>query len=164
MSRRRMTDVLPSLVLAAVAAVYVWMSYDYDIASRSLPWIAGVLAVTLALVDVAWKRYGAQARALHGPREGGRPPDVDAPSGAAHSLSKEAIAFGWIGSFLPLVILLGFYAAILLYVFCYLRVYARKSGLASAVTAFSVVGVLYLVFGALMGYEIFGGLLAGDYL
>jgi hypothetical protein len=30
--------------------------------------------------------------------------------------------------------------------------------------AFSVVGFLYGVFDVLMGYEIFGGLLAGDYL
>jgi hypothetical protein len=73
----------------------------------------------------------------------------------------EAIAFAWIGAFLPLVVVLGFYGAIVLYVFCYLRLYARKSGLASAAAAFLVAGFLYVVFDTLMGYEIFGGLLGG---
>jgi hypothetical protein len=80
---------------------------------------------------------------------------------AAHAPLGEAIAFAWIGAFLPLVVVLGFYGAIVLYVFCYLRLYARKSGGASAAAAFLVAGSLYVVFDTLMGYEIFGGLLGG---
>jgi Tripartite tricarboxylate transporter TctB family len=151
-SRHELTAKLPSLVLALVAAVYVWMSYDYDPASRSLPWIAGVLAIVLASIDAASKRSSdAAARTQDATR-------------AAHPPRREAVMFGWIGAFLVLVVVLGFYAAIPLYVFCYLRIYARKSAAVSAATAFGVVGFLYAVFGGLMGYEIFGGLIAGDYL
>lgn len=163
MRRARITDVVPSLVIAIVAAVYVWISYDYDLASRSLPWIAGVLAMILALIDVASK--GDRARAGRLPSlPGDRARDAEERSEVPHSTSREAIAFGWIGAFLPLVVVLGFYASILLYVFCYLRVYARKGALASAATAFGLAGVLYLVFDVFMGYEIFRGMLGGDYL
>jgi hypothetical protein len=132
-------------VLAVLAAAYVWLAYDHDFASRAMPWMAGVLALVLALID-------GFAR---GRRAGG------GPAVAAHAPLAEAIAFAWIGAFLPLVVVLGFYGAIVLYVFCYLRLYARKSGLASAAAAFLVAGFLYVVFDTLMGYEIFGGLLGG---
>lgn len=140
--------VLPSLVLAVVAAIYVWLSHDYDLASRALPWMAGALALGLSLIDAV-----ATARSSAG-----------APSPARHPLRQEAVAFAWIGAFLPLVVVLGFYAAILLYVFCYLRLHARKGGAASAATAALVAGFLYVVFDRLMGYEIFAGLLGGDTL
>ena len=152
MSHRVIRRVLPSLCLAVVAAVYVWASYDYDLASRTLPWIAGVMAATLALIDVV----STVARDRCKPE--GDQIDV------AHSPLLEAAMFGWIGAFLALVVVLGFYAATPLYVFCYLKIYARKGALISAAAGFGLAGFLYIVFDALMGYEIFGGLIAGDYL
>lgn len=164
MSRSTLTGRLPSLALALIAAVYVWMAYDYDPASRSLPWIAGVLAMVLALIDIVSRGDGAAARALRGPSGGDGPGNAAQRSAAPSVPLQEAIAFAWIGAFLPLVVVFGFYASILLYVFCYLRLYARKGGLASAATAFLLAGSLYLAFEVFMGYEIFGGLLAGDTL
>jgi hypothetical protein len=163
-SRSALTSRLPSLALALIAAVYVWMAYDYDLASRSQPWIAGVLALVLALVDVASRGDDAAARALRGPSGGVGPGNAVQRSAAPSVSLQEAIAFAWIGAFLPLVVVFGFYASILLYVFCYLRLYARKGALASVATAFVLAGSLYLAFEVFMGYEIFGGLLAGDSL
>jgi hypothetical protein len=152
MNDRRMTAALPSLILAVLAAGYVWTSYDYDPASRALPWIAGVLAMVLALFDVL--------ATISGPPPGAAKEPAPAPPPAR----RELVAFAWIGAFLPLVIVLGFYAAIPLYLFCYLRLYARKNALGAALAAFGLAGFLYLVFGVFMGYEIFGGIVAGDYL
>ena len=152
MTRSRLLDALPSLVVALLALVYVWASYEYAPGSRHLPWIAGALAATLALVD-------ATARLRKQPASG------DGAHGSApQAPHREAIALAWIGAFVPLVIALGFYGAIPLYVFCYLRLYAGKPGLISAATAFGVSGFLYLLFGVFMGYEIFGGVLAGQAL
>lgn len=165
MNSGRIAAALPSLVVAIVAAVYVWMSYDYAPASRSLPWIAGVLVMALALIDVASKGGNAARGALRSlPGEHYEARDAAERSAVPHSPSQEAIAFAWIGAFLPLVVVLGFYAAILLYVFCYLRLYASKGALASVGAALGVAGFLYLVFEVLMGYAVFGGLLAGDAL
>jgi Tripartite tricarboxylate transporter TctB family len=144
-SGRRIAEAMPSLVLAVIAAAYVWVSYDYAIGSRRLPWIAGVMAIVFVLLDLVAKRERA-------------------PTAAAHAPWQEAVMFAWIGGFLPLVVVLGFYAAIPLYVFCYLRLYAGKAAVTSAATAFGVAGFLYVVFEVLMGYEIFGGLIAGDVL
>ncbi len=152
MSCRRLIEVLPSLIVAIVAAAYVWQSYDYDLASQTLPWIAGVMAMTLALIDIVSKPRGTIAR------------QGLEPAPAAPSPLQEAVVFAWIGAFLGLVVILGFYAAMLLYVFCYLKIYASKNSVVSAVTAFCLSGFLYLVFEVLMGYEIFGGLIAGNSL
>ena len=151
MNRSRHLDALPSIGIAIVGGVYVWVSYDYAPGSRHLPWIAGVLAVTLALADTA-------ARLRKQPSAG----SVESPS--SRSVRQEAVALAWIGAFVPLVIVLGFYGAVPLYVFCYLRLYAGKPPLISAATAFGVSGFLYLIFGMFMGYEIFGGVLAGQAL
>ena len=110
------------------------------------------MAMTLALIDVASKPRSTTAR------------QGLEPAQAAPSALQEVIVFGWIGAFLGLVVILGFYAAILLYVFCYLKIYASKGSVVSAVTAFCLAGFLYLVFEVLMGYEIFGGLIAGNSL
>jgi hypothetical protein len=149
---RRVTERLPSIVLVSIAAAYVWVSYDYEGGSQRLPWIAGVLAIVLALIDMLSEDSNERA-----PKRRDGAHEIHAPG-------REAIMFGWIGGFLVLVVVLGFYGAIPLYVFCYLRIYARKPSLISAATAFGVTGFLYLVFGMLMGYEIFGGLFAGDVL
>lgn len=147
---RRITEVLPSLVLAAVAAIYVWASYSYDTASRASPWIAGVMATVLAVIDVASKCRRSVERARKEP--------ADSP----HTLAQEVLMFSWIGGFLGLAVVLGFYASAPLYVFCYLRLYARKRSSVAAMTAFGVLGFLYVVFDVLMGYDVFRGLIAGD--
>ena len=154
---RRIAEGLPSLVLAAVAAVYVWASYAYDTTSRALPWIAGVTATTLAVIDVVLK----WRRGVERPRED----SAHVPGGPTHvtnAPAQEVVVFGWIGGFLGLAVVLGFYASTPLFVFCYLKLYARKSSSVSAMTAFGLLAFLYVVFDVLMGYELFGGLIAGD--
>jgi len=158
-SPRGTASALPSLVILAAAALYVWGSYGYDPASRTLPWIAGMLAIVLASADLLLMRGPLGFMTAHvESREG-----VSSEAGT-RAVRQELIAFAWIGLFLPLVVVLGFYAAVLLYVFCYLRLYAGKGALAAFAAASGLAGFLYVVFGVLMGYEIFGGFLGGDYL
>ena len=148
-SNQAAVNALPSLFLATVAVLYVWRSYSYDPASQILPWIAGMLAIVLATADVLSKRGALLLGAVaDGPR----------------TLRQQLVTFGWIGLFLPLVVVLGFYAAVLLYVFCYLKLYAAKSSFGAFTAAIGLTGFLYIVFGMFMGYEIFGGLLGGDQL
>jgi len=147
---RRITEVLPSLALVVVAVGYVWASYSYDTASRALPWIAGVTATMLAVIDVVLKCRGGVER------------QRDDSAQVPHAPAQEAVVFGWIGGFLGLAVVLGFYASTPLFAFCYLKLYARKSSSVSAMTAFGVLAFLYVVFDVLMGYEMFGGLIAGD--
>jgi hypothetical protein len=150
LSRRHLSAAMPSLVIAVIAVIYVWISYDYVAASRAMPWIAGVLAVVLAMVDAFARRPAAADSRQH--------------AGQNVSPVQEFGMFAWMAGFLGLVVVLGFYAAIPFYLFCYLRIRAGKGALVSAATGFGLAGFLYVVFELLMGYEIFGGLLAGDYL
>jgi len=155
-------NVLPSAAIAVVAALFVWAASAYDPASRTLPLIAGLLALVFALADIFLVRGNV--------RDGlavARQPN-DPPSGQGlkepPSVRHELIAFGWIGAFVPLVAVLGFYSAVLLYVFCYLRLYAGKTALGAALMASALSVSLYGLFGVLMGYEIFAGVLGGDTL
>ena len=153
----------PSLALAAGAAAYVWTSYDYGSASQTMPWIAGVLAIALILIDIAARSEFAATRGLGRLLSGGDPTESRGREGPGirYSPMQEAAAFAWIGAFVGLVVVFGFYPSILLYVFCYLRLYARKNARVSAATAFGLLGFLYTVFEVFMGYEIFSGLIAG---
>jgi hypothetical protein len=132
------------------------MSYRYDAASQALPWIAGVLAAALAGIDGIMQRRAQRRGKGDGSLAMG---SVNTPA-----VRSELMAVAWIAAFLPLVFLFGFYAAVLLYVFCYLRLYGGKTGPGAALAAFVVSAFLYIVFGLLMGYEIFGGVLGGDSL
>ena len=58
----------------------------------------------------------------------------------------------------------GFYPAIPVYVTAYLALYARKPLLASVATAAALTGLLYVMFELLLGYDVFGGLISGDFL
>jgi hypothetical protein len=149
-TRKRLAAALPSLTIAGLAVAYVWISYDYAFGSRAMPWIAGFLALILAVGDAAM-RWPAGA----GAGSAGAPPVP---------LAQELRMFGWMAGFLVLVVVLGFYAAIPFYLFCYLRLRAGKGALVAAATGFGLAAFLYIVFELLMGYEIFSGLLAGDYL
>ena len=150
MTRQGLLAALPSLLIAVLAVAYVWISYDYVFGARAMPWIAGILAMILAIFDAVTRRPAAAASGSAGAQ--------------AASIAQELGMFAWMAGFLVLVVVLGFYAAIPFYLFCYLRLRAGKGGLVAAATGFGLAGFLYVVFELLMGYEIFGGLLAGDYL
>ncbi len=136
---------VPSVVLAVVAVIYVAVSYRYDAASQMLPWLAGSLALALAIADVLVQRKRARSVI---------------PSGTS-SFHNELTAFTWIGVFLPLVVVFGFYAAVLLYVFSYLRLHAGKGAVGAIMAAGLLTVFLFAVFDVLMGYDIYRGVLGG---
>lgn len=151
---------LPSVVLAVIAVVYVAASYQYDAAAQWLPWIAGSIAVGLAAADVMLQRRRARLAVTASVASTDVAP-VPAPASAAR---KERIAVAWVAAFVPLVVLLGYYAAVLLFVFCYLRLYAEKGALGSIAASIGLTSGLYAVFGVLMGYELYAGVLGGQLL
>jgi putative tricarboxylic transport membrane protein len=149
---------LPSVALAAVAVGYVAISYRYDAASQILPWIAGSLAIALAVADVLSQRGRARSAVTESAESA---EDATMPSQAT-GLRDEIVAFIWIGAFLPLVVIFGFYAAVLLYVFSFLRLHAGKGAVGSISVSVMLTVCLYAVFGLLMGYDVYGGLLGGQ--
>ncbi|MBF9033048.1 hypothetical protein HKCCE2091_02260 [Rhodobacterales bacterium HKCCE2091] len=165
---RRLSEALPSLVLLGVAAFYAWVSFDYSAQTRAIPLGVAGLAILLVLVDLASQGEGAVARRIRRVISGsGAPspvPGLDGQAGQRHAARHELAAFGWIAGFLVLAIVTGFYIAIPLYVIAYLRIHGGKPILVAAATGLGLVAVLYGLFEILLGYEVFGGLITGDYL
>lgn len=158
---------MPSLVLGAIAIVYAWTSFDYSAGSQAIPLSVAGLALLLVLLDALSLGEGALARNLRRVLSGTAQapvPGLDGLAGVQHPVGKEVAAFAWIIAFTALVIVFGFYIAIPVYVFAYLRFYAGKRAVVSALTAAGLVGFLYAIFELLLGYAIFGGLIAGDFM
>lgn len=165
----RVMDMLPSLVLLAVAAVYLGTSLSYDADDRALPFGISALAVVLVLLDLLSRgdgRFALMLRRILQGQSQKQPtvPGLEGQAGLRHPLKKELAAFGWILAFLGLAVVLGFYVAIPIYVISYLRIYAGKPLLAAAATGLGLTALLYAMFELLLGYSVFGGLISGDFL
>lgn len=159
---------LPSLVLIAVAAFYLVASFAYDPATRAMPLGVAALAIALLAVEILSRTQGRLGRSLARVLQGGGTkapvPGLDGQAGQAHPPRKELAAFAWILAFLGLVVVFGFYIAIPIYVAAYLYVYARKGVLPSLGTALTLTAALYAMFELLLGYEVFTGLITGDFM
>lgn len=167
--KNRFMDVLPSLVLLVVASAYLATSLNYDADDRALPMGISALTVVLVVLDLLSRGEGKVARTLRRVLQGRSQqqptvPGLEGQAGLRHPLRKELAAFGWIFAFLGLALVFGFYVAIPIYVVSYLRVYAGKPLLWAAAVGLGLTALLYAMFELLLGYSVFGGIIAGDFL
>ena len=159
---------LPLLGLALAACTYLVTSFDYSPESRAIPRAVALLAlalIALHAVSQEMRRPRTMADGSTATGEGATPrTDGETFPAAAPSFRSEATAFAWIAALLILVVVAGFYVAVPVFIFGYLLVHARKSVLTAGAFAIGVTGLLFLLFDLLMGYALFGGLIAGDFL
>ncbi|ESR25583.1 tripartite tricarboxylate transporter TctB family protein [Lutibaculum baratangense] len=167
-ARERLKDAVPSIVLLVVAAFYAYTATAYDPQTRAMPLGVALIAILLVVLDLVSRGEGALARNLRRVLQGSGAkapvPGLDGQAGQRHPALRELGAFAWIGGFLALVILVGFYPAIPIYMVAYLRFYAKKPLVAAVATAAVVTGLLYAMFELLLGYSVFEGLIMGDYM
>tara|TARA_R110002020_G_scaffold36894_33_gene111020 strand:+ start:5547 stop:6056 length:510 start_codon:yes stop_codon:yes gene_type:complete len=166
--RSRLGEAAPSLVLIAIAGFYAATALAYDPESRAMPLGVALIAIVLVVLDILSRGEGRLARNLRRGLQGSSArqpvPGLDGQAGQRHSALRALGAFAWIVGFLALVTVFGFYPAIPVYVTAYLALYARKPLLASVATAAALTGLLYVMFELLLGYDVFGGLISGDFL
>ena len=150
------------IVLLALTGIYAATALTYGPETRTMPLaIAGVLAA-LIIIDIVMQTQTGLGKLLRNMLAGsGDIPKL--PDVGAASVRNEFAAFAWIIGFLVLSIVLGFYLAIPIYVFGYLRFHAGKSLIVSIIPAIAVMGLLYLLFQVMLGYGIFAGLIMGDF-
>lgn len=155
--------VLVPVFLLLITTVYIGTAYTYDEDARNIPLSIAAVLVLLLFIELVMQTPGTIATVLRKLFTGSK--DITMVSGEGTTpIRKEIEAFAWIVGFLILAIVLGFYIAIPIYVFSYLHFYAGKSVLISAIPAIVLDGLLYLLFHVMLGYEIFAGLIMGDYL
>lgn len=162
--RENLSDAILPIVVIVIAVIIFATSYSYDAASATIPRGVAALAIVFSLVELEARRDTAAGRFLRrvfSDDAGSQTPGLEGTAGERHPPLRELAAFGWIFAFLVLVTIFGFYIAIPIYVFSYLRFYGRKSTWISVAVAAGLTGFLFVMFRLLLGYEIFAGLIAG---
>jgi hypothetical protein len=155
--------IVPTLVLIVLALIYLATGLSYNADTRAVPVVVTTVTLVLLVIDILSQGEG---RLSHSLRRffGGAAMVRPGAEGEAAPLAKEIAAFSWMAAFTGLAILFGFYIAIPVYVFSYLRFYARKPILIASTMALTLTAVLYGTFELLLGYGIFEGLLFGGYM
>ena len=158
-SRRHLYAAL--VVFALIAGFLIWAS-TLDRASGLVPVLVGWLGVVLCGLDVIAHtptRLGHLVGAvLSGTAHFEAAEEEDRAGGA-----REATAVLWMLGGLVLIVLLGFLVGAPLYIVAYMLVRGRKSLRASLAAALLTSLFIWLVFDYLMQYEVYRGILFGDY-
>lgn len=162
-------DFVPTLLLVAIPIGYFWIALGYDAGPRSMPLGVAAATILVILLETATRLEGSVPRWLRRIFQGSGSkqvavPGLDGQAGVAHPVARELAAFGWILGFTALVLVFGFYPTIPVYVAAYLTLHAGKRPLAALTTAIALTGFLYVMFELLLGYEVFSGLITGDFL
>lgn len=129
-----------TVLMVAILAAMVGVAAQYPPDSRFMPWVVGIPAIGLLLLQIAFD--------LHARR---RPEDGDTDSGAGEEpapgmLRREAAMWGFFVALVAGILLFGFLVAVPLFILAFLRVWARASWpLALGLVAAACV-ILYLVF------------------
>ena len=131
-----------SVALAAIAAYAVYTALKWPPKAALFPLTMGIPLLVLALVQT-----------LVDLRD---PPPREAGSMARR---RTVAVFAWMGSFIALVLLVGFPIAVPLFVFSYLALESREGWALSVALAAAAGGFFHLVFERLLHFPFEAGLL-----
>lgn len=129
-----------TLIMLAILAAMVGIAAQYSPDSRFMPWVVGIPAIALCLLQLGldWRAArGSRPAGSHGGAEQSEPPAA---------LRREAAMWGFFLGLVGGILLFGFLVAVPVFVLVFLRTWARASWpLALGLVAAACV-ILYLVF------------------
>jgi hypothetical protein len=131
-----------SFALATIAAYAVYTALKWPPKAALFPLTMGIPLLVLGLVQTLID--------LRDP-----PP----PEAGATTRRRTVLVFAWMGSFIALVLLIGFPIAVPLFVFSYLTLESREGWALSAGLAAAAWGFFHLVFERLLHFPFEAGLL-----
>lgn len=143
-----------ALVLAGVAVVVLATAYTYSRSSGLFPVFTGWIFLVLTLLEV-----GVQVNVLRNPVSVS--PHSTGDIGEASADLRSYGGFAWLGMFLAAIYLVGFLAAIPVFVFAFVRFSAQQAWLRSALVALLATAFVYCIFVWLLEYRLFSGTLHG---
>ncbi len=129
------------MILSAAAIISAW---DWPLKAKLFPLVIAIPLFCLAATEVLWALFGAAAQ--------GQAQDFQLSDHVPRDvmLRRTALAAGWILGFFALILLLGFLAAVPLFVFLYLKGQGRERWVFSAVFTLVVWGFFYGLFDVLL--------------
>jgi hypothetical protein len=119
-----------TLSIIAVAAYAVYTSQDWPLGTRLFPWVVGVPVLALSLVQIGLELYQALRPEQTNKVETG---DLQVDWGMTTTVvaQKAGAYFGWLLALFFGVWIFGFFVAIPLYAFLYLKIQAQEGWIAS---------------------------------
>jgi hypothetical protein len=117
-----------TLAIVIFSTYAVVSARDWPLGTRVFPWIVGIPLMTLSIIQLAREIF--QARSITAPRkEDTGDLQVDWSMGSGVVGAKALRFYGWLVGFLFCIWLLGFFIAVPLYTFLYLKISARENWL-----------------------------------
>jgi hypothetical protein len=117
-----------ALAIVALAAWAIWAAWGWPLKAKLFPLAIGIPMLVLAAAEVVW--------ALR----------VREPDGDPEPVGRTLVAAAWMVGFFAAILLVGFLAAVPLFVLAYLRLQGRESWTLSVVFTAVVWGVFYGLF------------------
>jgi hypothetical protein len=154
------TDYMPALGLLVLTIGYLATAYNYSPDSRAVPaGVAWVMVVLVILDLVSRTRTAVGVTLMHWLNPAG-----DAANMAEHKrypALKQVGAVAWIAAFAAAMVFIGILYAVPIYVFASLYVRGKRPLLLAAGVAFAATAAIWLLFAAVLGLELYPGMLFG---
>lgn len=154
------TDYLPALGLLVLTIGYLATAYNYSADARAVPAGVAWVMIVLVILDLVSRTQTAVGMTLmHWLNPAG-----DADKMAEHKrypVLKQVRAVLWIAGFAAAMVLIGILYAVPIYVFASLYFRGKRSLLLAAGVAFAATAMIYLLFAAVLGLELYPGMLFG---
>lgn len=160
--RERLFRQAPAALGIVFAIPFVVTGMQYDPTTRGMPVTVAAVTIALCILDIIAQEPGRLGAAVRRFFSG----SAEMPATDLHpsvTPLRELGAFAWVVAFVAITVFFGFYIAIPIYIFGYLRFYANRGLVISLVAALGVVAFIYVLFQLTLGYELFRGILFGDF-
>jgi hypothetical protein len=163
-SARRWGDFAPSLIVLAIAIVYLLWAQIYPRATGTVPSLVAWATIILALIDLAAHTETRLGRSVR--RVVGQPRADQAAGEQEQTVGWRTILYAnlWPIGYVAAVIVAGFMLTTPLYVLLYMWLHGRKSVLFCAVSGVVTTLLIWLTFEVLFRYPLYQGVLFGGYL
>ena len=151
------TYVAPVLVLVFTVG-FLLLAYTYEGRTRQVPVLVGWILLVLCVLDViaasATRAGGAVKAFFTGALVGDGNVEM-----MGYPIGKVILAMLWPATFVALIVVIGFIAAIPIYVFLFVAIQGRSGIRRAVLTSIITTGCIYVLFEQLLNYEIYQGIL-----
>ena len=149
-------SVYPPIVWLTFCAGFVAWSYDLDDVSRAAPLLVGYAGLVLGALDLVSRFDGAVPNAVRVTMGAGfdRPEITHSPK-----FSAELKQFGWMTSFVVMVLFVGVLPAVPVYVFASMRLNGGRTWKESIIASVATLAFVFVVFEVFLAFELYRGVL-----
>ena len=155
-SRPPAVSYLLPLLLLGVAAAYVIMAQGFGVASRTVPRLVGVVTAVLCVLDAVSRTETSAGRAVTSWLNPAGAGDI-----AVMHRHRQGLALAGVAALVAAMVTIGILPAVASFGLLALRFRAGRGWATSLAAGAAIAGVIWALFGLVLGLHLFPGLLFG---